>query len=91
MTMIPTLFTLRNLQRVYLWLKMTRQLWSDGRHVLSKGISNQYRPGKDWCLYLVLAICTLLSCMQLFWFSLIVTEALKMAGYDVPALNPGFD
>jgi hypothetical protein len=29
--------------------------------------------------------------MQLFWFSLIVTEALKMAGYDVPALNPGFD
>lgn len=77
--------------RVYLWLKVTRQLWSDGTYVLSKGISDQYRPGKNWCLYLILAICTVLSCMQLFWFTLIISEVLKAAGFNAPDLNPGFD
>lgn len=77
--------------RVYLWIQMTHQLWSDGIYVLSKGLSDQYRPGKNMCLYLILVVCTLLSCLQLFWFTLIICEVLKVLGYDVPNLSPGFD
>jgi hypothetical protein len=77
--------------RVYLWIKMTRQLWSDGMYVMSKGLSDQYRPGKNFCLYLILGVCGLLSCLQLFWFTLIVRELLNVLGFDVSVVNPGFD
>jgi len=77
--------------RVYLWIKMTRQLLSDGLYVRSKGLSDQYRSGKNVGLYLVMIVCTLLSCLQLFWFTLIIREVLKVVGYDIPDVNPGFD
>jgi TLC domain. len=77
--------------RVYLWIKMTSQLWSDGVYVLSKKLSDQYRPGKNACLYLILLVCTLLSCLQLFWFTLIIREVLKLVGFDIPDVNPGFE
>lgn len=77
--------------RVFLWIKITRQLWSDGIHVLSKGIAEQYRPGKSFALYIILLISALLTVLQLFWFSLIITEALKQAGFEVPDINPGFE
>lgn len=77
--------------RVYLWIKVTHQMWSDGIHVLSNGTANKYRPGKSFALYLILVISALLTLLQLFWFSLITTEMLKVAGFEVPNLNPGFE
>jgi hypothetical protein len=66
-------------------------MWSDGIHVLSNGTANKYRPGKSFALYLILVISALLTLLQLFWFSLITTEMLKVAGFEVPNLNPGFE
>ncbi len=77
--------------RVYMWIKVTRQLWSDGINVLSSGASNKYRPGKNFALYLILGISALLTMLQLFWFSLIAAEMLRMAGIEVPDFNPGFE
>lgn len=77
--------------RVFLWIKVTRQLWSDGIHCLSKGIAEEYRPGKSFALYIILGVSAALTVLQLFWFSLISTACLRAAGFDVPDINPGFE
>ncbi len=88
----PPLFAITfTYYRVILWIKVSRQLWSDALHVLSTGKAEEYRPGKKWCLYLILTISALLTLLQLYWFALIVTKALEEAGFDVPSLNPGFE
>jgi len=59
--------------------------------VLSSGIAEQYRPGKSIALKIILGVSALLTVLQLFWFILILTEALKAMGFDVPGINPGFE
>lgn len=88
----PALFAITfTYYRVILWIKVSRQLWSDAHHVLSTGKAEQYRPGKSYCLYLILMINALLTVLQLYWFALIITKVLEEAGFDVPSLNPGFE
>lgn len=73
--------------RVFLWCVVTKQLWGDGLHVLSKGIAEQYRPGKSFALYIILFISLALTFLQLFWFGLIFLEVLKVLGFDVPDIQ----
>jgi len=58
--------------RVYQWGKLSIRLWLDCYYVLSKGLAEQYRPGKSYVLYSTLVITALLSGLQLYWFSLIL-------------------
>ncbi len=88
----PALFAVTfTYYRVIMWIQVTRQLWSDARYAISSGKAEQYRPGKTWALYFILLSSTLLTLLQLFWFSLIAVEILKAVGIDIPDLNPGFE
>jgi len=84
----PTSFVLENfvmpgfaisftLYRVILWWKVSLQLWKDAIHVLSTGKSEQYRPRKNYVLYIYLVSNIALGILQLYWFGLIVNEAKK--------------
>jgi hypothetical protein len=83
--------------RVYLWQKVSVGLWSDAIAVLKKkdknnvSIAEQFRPGKTLCLYVYLFIDVLLGFLQLFWFTTILFEVMKVMGIDVGSINPGFD
>ena len=77
--------------RVYMWGKIGYCLWSDGFAILKKdkssdsgkSIAEYYRPGKTYALYIILIANLLLGFLQLFWFSKIVVEVLKMIGIDL--------
>lgn len=83
--------------RVYLWNKVSYSLWSDALVVLkkqkkeAKSTAEEYRPGKSYCLYVILTIDVILGCLQLFWFLKIVIEVMKVLGIDFIDFNPGFD
>lgn len=88
----PALFAVTfTFYRVIMWIRVTGQLWSDVKFAISSGKAEQFRPGKIWALYFILFTSSLLTLLQLFWFSLIVAEILRSVGIDVPDLNPGFE
>lgn len=74
-----------------MWAKIGHGLWSDAFVVLKKdkgsesgrSIAEQYRPGKTYAIYIILAVSFLLGLLQLFWFSQILTEVLKFVGIDL--------
>ena len=81
--------------RVYMWNKISINLWSDAMIVLKKKkkretggkessccIAEEYRPGMTFCLYIFLSINVLLGLLQLFWFTKILKELLKVLGID---------
>lgn len=74
--------------RVVIWWKVSFQLWQDCYHVVSTGISNQLRPGKNYVLYIFLFLNVLLGFLQLYWFSIILGEAQKLlAGEELVEMN----
>ena len=64
--------------RVGMWWKVSYMLFRDCHAVLSTGRSNQLRPGKDYVLYVFLVLNIPLGCLQLYWFSIILEEAMKL-------------
>ena len=84
--------------RVYLWNKVSYGLWSDAITVLkrnnSKGgstcIAEDYRPGKTYCLYLILLIDVILGLLQLFWFAKIIIEILKLFDIEFIDFEQGY-
>lgn len=88
----PILFAIAfTYYRVILWIQVSYTLWNDCLHVLSNAKSNEYRPGKNFVLYTVLASNFFLTLLQLYWFCLIAVEVLKLVGVELPELNPGFE
>lgn len=68
------------LVRVILWWKVSYLLWKDCYHVVIKGIAEQLRPGKSKVLYVFLGLNIPLSLLQLYWFTIIIEEAMKVLG-----------
>lgn len=64
--------------RVVLWWKISYMLWSDALYVLRNGISEQFRPGKSYVLYIFLIANVPLGFLQLYWLKLIGDEAVKV-------------
>ena len=66
------------LYRVVLWWQVSLLLWQDCYHVVTKGISNKLRPGKNFVLYIFLFLNIPLGFLQLYWFTLILGEVQKV-------------
>lgn len=64
--------------RVIRWWPVSRQLFSDARHVLSSGQAQKLRPGKDWILYVYLGANLPLGILQLYWMTEIFSEVQKV-------------
>jgi hypothetical protein len=64
--------------RVVLWWQVSLLLWKDCYHVVSKGVSNKLRPGKNFVLYAFLFLNLPLGVLQLYWFTIILGEARKL-------------
>lgn len=79
--------------RIYVWNKISWLLWKDSIVVLGDGkkLANDYRPGKSFVLYVILSLDVVLGLLQLFWFTFILAEVMKMLGIDVIDFNPGFE
>lgn len=88
--------------RVYLWNKVSYNLWSDAWIVLEKkqgkngsnigtSIAEKYRPGKSFAIYVILTINVLLGLLQLFWFTKILVEIAKLLGIRVFDYNNNTD
>lgn len=71
--------------RVFMWWKVSYQLWSDALHALGKsGMAEKMRPGKSFVLYIFLTINILLGVLQLYWFRFILGETAKvLAGEEM--------
>jgi len=64
--------------RILLWLKVSRQLWSDASTVIFTGTAEKFRPGKIFGLYTFLFLNVILTILQMYWMGLIVRVALEM-------------
>lgn len=82
--------------RVYLWNKISYQLWSDAMVVFKKNknangntasMAQEFRPGRTFGLYLILFADVALGLLQLFWFAKILTEILKLLGIEFMAID----
>jgi TLC domain len=68
--------------RVVLWWQVSLLLWKDCYHVVSKGVSDKLRPGKNFVLYAFLFLNLPLGLLQLYWFTIILDEARKLLAGD---------
>ena len=66
--------------RVIVWWQVSYLLFTDCYHVVSTGISNQLRPGKNYVLYVFLVLNVPLGFLQLYWFTKIMEEVMKIVG-----------
>lgn len=67
--------------RVIGWWQVSLGLWKDILYAHSKGIIEDYRPGKAWFLYAFLAMDVMLGSLQLYWFFFgIVPKILEILG-----------
>lgn len=64
--------------RVFQWWKVSLNLWSDVLFLLRDGSIEQHRPGKSFACYFTLISNVILGMLQVYWFSLIVQEILKI-------------
>lgn len=64
--------------RVVLWWQVSLLLWKDCYHVVSKGVSDKLRPGKNFVLYIFLLLNLPLGVLQLYWFTIILEEVRKL-------------
>lgn len=64
--------------RIILWWKVSLLLWKDVLYVLKTGKAEELRPGKSFCLYIYLFLNVVLGLLQIFWFGLILKEAVKV-------------
>ena len=64
--------------RVLLWWPISWRLFCDAWNVLKSGQASQLRPGKEWVLYIFLAMNLPLGVLQLYWLTIILDEAQKI-------------
>jgi hypothetical protein len=62
--------------RVFLWTQITYKLWQDGIYVIRMKLVDSYRPGKTWTLYVILFSALILSFMQFYWFTLVLSAVM---------------
>jgi len=73
--------------RVILWWKVSYLMFQDIFGALKDGTANKLRPGRNHVLYVMMGLNLLLGCLQLYWFSIILEEALKVLGISQEASN----
>jgi hypothetical protein len=66
--------------RIILWWSVGYQMFRDIFHVLRNGIAHKMRPGRNHVLYVMMALNLLLGALQLYWFSIILGEAVTFLG-----------
>jgi hypothetical protein len=62
--------------RVFLWTKVTYNLWKDVSYVIKMKLVDSYRPGKTWTLYVILVTALILTFMQFYWFTLVLSAVI---------------
>ena len=73
--------------RVILWWKVSYGMFQDIFGALNDGTANKLRPGRNHVLYVMMGLNLILGCLQLYWFSIILEEALKVLGISQEASN----
>jgi TLC domain len=66
--------------RVILWWSVGHQMFRDIFHVLQNGAAEKMRPGRNHVLYVMMILNLLLGALQLYWFSIILREAVEFLG-----------
>lgn len=68
--------------RVIQWWIVGYQMFSDIFAVVKDGSANKLRPGRNHVLYVMMALNLLLGLLQLYWFQIILGEAVKVLGFE---------
>jgi hypothetical protein len=75
--------------RVWMWWKVSFQLWKDALNAIHSGMAEKMRPEKSFVLYIFLTINILLGLLQLYWFRFILGETAKvLAGEEHEDMIP---
>jgi hypothetical protein len=75
--------------RVWMWWRVSFQLWKDALSAIHSGMAEKMRPGKSFVLYIFLTINILLGLLQLYWFRFIIGETIKvLAGEEHEDMIP---
>jgi TLC domain len=69
--------------RVILWWTVGYRMFSDIFCVLRNGSANKERPGRNHVLYVMMILNLLLGALQLYWFTIILGEAVEFLGHRV--------
>ncbi|KAG7352822.1 TLC domain containing protein [Nitzschia inconspicua] len=67
--------------RVILWWTVGYQMFQDIFHVLRSGNADRMRPGRNHVLYVMMLLNLLLGALQLYWFTIILGEAMEFLGF----------
>ena len=66
--------------RVILWWYVGYQMFTDIIHVMKNGTANKLRPGRNHVLYVMMTLNVCLGLLQLYWFTIILEEAVAFLG-----------
>jgi hypothetical protein len=77
--------------RMILWWFVGYQMFRDIFHVLRNGNANKMRPGRNHVLYVMMTLNLLLGALQLYWFSIILGEAVEFLGIGKTAVEKPLD
>jgi hypothetical protein len=77
--------------RMILWGFVGYQMFRDIFHVLRNGNANKMRPGRNHVLYVMMTLNLLLGALQLYWFSIILGEAVEFLGIGKTAVEKPLD
>jgi hypothetical protein len=54
--------------RVIFWWVESIQIWKDVQYIHNKRLAEQFRPGKEWCIFVFVGMSIVLGMLQLYWF-----------------------
>jgi hypothetical protein len=44
------------------------QIWKDVQYIHNNRLAEQFRPGKEWCIFIFVGMSIALGMLQLHWF-----------------------
>jgi hypothetical protein len=54
--------------RVIFWWVESIQIWKDVQYIHNNRLAEQFRPGKEWCIFMFVGMSIALGMLQLHWF-----------------------
>ena len=64
--------------RIWMWWQVSVQMYNDIYHVMTNGMADKLRPGRNHVLHIMWIGNLVLGLLQIYWWTIILEEAKKV-------------